>query len=259
MVRNEDKTLNIFLLPPFPRLNFTPSFANSFISLSSTGGCQIGGCTPEVQFLSATLPSCNFLLCQHWSFPQAAVVPELLQDGSSPLCQENLSQRVSSTGHDSSMAHLVWYRVTSGLQCEYLLWIGPPWGVGESLLWCLLHLIPLLLPGPQCLQGILALFFPCSSFACSIFPFLKHLLSEVLPVYLRGTAESWEGGEGVGSSGCFLELTGSGHMWAGMALVSLHSNLPADLAPLPVADHENTEQSRKPHGSNNCKFVAEFE
>ena len=70
---------------------------------------------------------------------------------------------------------------------------APPWSLpqaaGESLLQCLEHHLLLLLHWPWCMQGCFShVVSLLSSCFCAVFlPFLKYVITEVLPALLRGS------------------------------------------------------------------------
>ncbi|XP_074683769.1 LYR motif-containing protein 4 isoform X1 [Strix aluco] len=89
------------------------------------------------------------------------------------------------------------------------LW-SSPWAAGESVLWCLEHLLLLLLHRPwrpqSCFSHIFSIFFPAAiAGAQQFFPLLKYVIPEVLPPLLMGSALASDGSvlepAGIGSVG----------------------------------------------------------
>lgn len=180
---------------------------------------------------------CSFLLtlfpCSTMgSLPWDAVLQELLQRGTFPwvVLQECLQHgsHLQGTVHKEQTAPA--WSLLHGPQllagccsCSGSPWAAasfrtyppavawsPPWAAGEQrgclhgpLLQCLEHLFPFLLHLHWCLQSFLSCFLiPLSHSCCRAFlPFIKHVITEVLPASLMGSA--------LASDGLLLELVGT--------------------------------------------------
>jgi len=140
-----------------------------------------------------------------------------------PSCRNRLLQRGSPAGSSVLPANLLWrgllspwgaasagrlllHGVLHGPHCGYLLHRGPPWAVGEFLLW---HLDHLLLPlPPPCSQGC----FSHSPLTVGQGFSLTHPGSpQALPWQLRGWAVPCGGAVGAGQNQPCLARGSPGH------------------------------------------------
>lgn len=102
---------------------------------------------------------------------------------------------------------LLWFEALHGLQDGSQLHHESPWVVGESSLWHLEHLFPLLLHWPLCLQGSFS-FISCSSLLAAVVQGFFSLLNYVIPEVLLPLLMNWA----LPSSSSVLELVGSGFL-----------------------------------------------